>query len=164
MTLIMWRFAANSNQPTAVYRVKDSTLRVTANGYAVLMKKAQVQKAIADFTDQFAAMLSTFQSNNLWPINSPLEIRVTALDDPSRIAAPGGQTGQSPVISSLSVDLEVQKNGWDVACWFDVLTIIPEGDPQDAYDFYAQLESWFYAHFGQGFRVRAEWSKACLSG
>jgi len=139
--------------------VKDTTLRVTANGYAILMQKSQVQQAIADFTDQFSSMLAEFQKNNLWPINSPLEIRVTALDDPSKIVAPAGQTAQSPAISSLSVDPVVQQNGWDVACWFDVLTVIPEGDPQKAYQFYAQFESWCYSHFGSGFRVCPEWSK-----
>ena len=69
--------------------VKDTTLRVTANGYAILMQKSQVQHALADFTDQFSSMLAEFQKNNLWPINSPLEIRVTALDDPSKIVARG---------------------------------------------------------------------------
>jgi hypothetical protein len=63
------------------------------------------------------------------------------------------------VISSLSVDPVVRSNGWDVACWFDVLTIIPEGDPQHAYEFYTEFESWCDSHFGAGFRVCPEWSK-----
>jgi hypothetical protein len=138
--------------------VKDTTLRVTANGYAVLMKKAQVQQAVADFAAQFTTMLAAYQKNNLWPINSPLEIRVTALDDPSKIVVPSGQAS-SPVISSLTTDPEAQQNGWDVACWFDILTVIPNSDPQKAYAFYEELESWFFAHFGNGFRVCPEWSK-----
>lgn len=143
---------------TLIY-IKDTTLRVTANGYAVLMKKAQVQQAVADFAEQFTSMLAAYQSNSLWPINSPLEIRVTGLDDPSKIVAPGGQTATSPVISSLSVDPVVQQNGWDVACWFDVLTLIPPGDPQKAFQFYAELEAWFISHFASGYRVCPEWSK-----
>lgn len=139
--------------------IKDTTLRVTANGYAVLMKKDQVQQAVADFATQFSSMLAAFQMKKLWPINSPLEIRVTALDDPSKIVAPAGQTATSPVISSLSVDPVVQNNGWDVACWFDVLTLIPPGDPQQAYPFYVELEEWFTTHFKDGFRVCPEWSK-----
>jgi hypothetical protein len=145
------------SKDTLLY-VKDTTLRVTANGYAVLMKKAQVQQAVADFTAQFQTLLGQFQNQGLYPINSPLEIRITALDDPSKIVAPGG-TAQSPVISALSVDPVVQQNGWDVAAWFDVLTVIPDGDPQKAFDFYTQLESWFESHFGSGFRVMGEWSK-----
>lgn len=139
--------------------IKDTTLRVTANGYAVLMQKAQVQQAVAAFAAQFSSMLASYQKKRLWPINSPLEIRVTALDDPSKIVAPGGQRAGSPVISSLSVDPVVQQNGWDVACWFDVLTVIPQGDPQQAYQFYTELETWFASHFGAGYRVCPEWSK-----
>ena len=138
--------------------VQDETLRVTANGYAVLMRKEQVQQAVADVTEQFSTMLKTYQDNSLWPINSPLELRITGLDDPSKIIA-SGQTAQSPVISSLSVDSVVQQNGWDVAFWVDVLTVIPDGDPQQAYPFYAEFEAWCRSHFGTGFRVCPEWSK-----
>jgi hypothetical protein len=147
-----------ASKNTLLY-VKDTTLRVTANGYAVLMKRAQIQQAIADFTSKFSELLAQFQSKSLWPINSPLEIRVTALDDPSKIVVPAGQTAQSPVISSLSVDPVVQRNSWDVACWFDVLTVIPDKDPQHAYEYYAQLEAWLYSHFADGFRICPEWSK-----
>jgi hypothetical protein len=143
---------------TLIY-IKDTTLRVTANGYAVLMKRAQVQQAVADFAAKFSSMLGEYQDRKLWPINSPLEIRVTGLDDPSKIVAPAGQTAESPVISSLSVDPDVVANGWDVACWFDVLTVIPDGDPQQAYQFYTELEAWFNQHFASGYRVCPEWSK-----
>jgi hypothetical protein len=138
--------------------VKDTTLRVTANGYAVLMKKDQVQAAVADFATQFTSMLAAYQKNNLWPINSPLEIRVTALDDPAKIVPASGAPTRT-VISSLSIDPVVEQNGWDVACWFDVLTVIPTGDPQKAFQFYTELESWFASHFGSGYRVCPEWSK-----
>ncbi|MGJ5178603.1 cholesterol oxidase substrate-binding domain-containing protein [Bradyrhizobium oligotrophicum] len=148
----IWGLSKN----TLLY-VQDSTLRVTANGYAVLMRRAQVQQAVADFTAQFAKMIADFQTRRLWPINSPIEIRVTALDDPAKIKSHTPAT--SPVISSLSVDPVVRDNKWDVACWFDVLTLIPDGDPQQAYDFYAQLETWFLQHFSDGFRVCPEWSK-----
>jgi hypothetical protein len=158
--------AARANQVTDIWGrskntllyVKDETLRVTANGYAVLMQKHQVQQAVADCTAQFSQMLADFQGRRLWPINSPLEIRVTALDDPSKVGTPAGHAA-SPVISGLSVDPVVQNAKWDVACWFDVLTIIPEGDPQRAYEFYEEFESWVYAHFADGFRVLPEWSK-----
>lgn len=138
--------------------IKDTTLRVTANGYAVLMKKGQVQQAVADFAAKFSSMLADYQKQSLWPINSPLEIRVTGLDDPSRVV-PASGTAASPVISSLSVDPVVQQNGWDVACWFDVLTLIPKGDPQKAFQFYQELEAWFSSHFASGYRVCPEWSK-----
>ena len=141
--------------------VQDATLRVTANGYAVLMKKAQVQQAIADFTTEFVNMLVQFQNQSLYPINSPCEIRVTALDDPSLIVTPTGSPAQSPVISSLSLDPVVQQNGWDVAVWFDILTALPLLNPnaQQADNFYTQLEQWVVKRFGSGYRQMPEWSK-----
>jgi hypothetical protein len=139
--------------------VKDSTLRVTANGYVVLMKKAQVQQAITDFTTEFVNLLVQFQNNGLYPINSPCEIRVTGLDDPSLIVTPSGSAAASPVISSLSVDPVVQQNGWDVAVWFDILTTVLPGDGQHAFDYYAQVEAWIEGRFGAGYRYMPEWSK-----
>jgi hypothetical protein len=134
--------------------VKDTTLLVTANGYAIQMKKEDVQNAIADFTEKFSSMLADYQSRQLYPINSPMEIRVTALDE-----FPPGDSTLSPTISALSYDEIAQRNGWDVAVWFDVLTVQPEGDPQQANRFYADLEQWIGERFGSGYRVNPEWSK-----
>jgi len=136
--------------------VKDTTLRVTANGYAIQMKKGDVQNAIADFTAQFTKMLGDYQSRNLYPINSPMEIRVTALDE-----FPPGADTLSPIISALSYDAVAEQNGWDVAVWFDVLTVQPDGDPQQANQFYADLETWIGNQFGDAsrYRINPEWSK-----
>lgn len=139
--------------------VRDSTLRVTANGYAVQMKKSDVQQAIADFAAKFTSMLAAYQAKGEYPINSPLEIRVTNLDDPSKIVAPMGRTAQSPTISALTQDAVSTANGWDVAVWFDVLTAQPPGDPQHAGTFYQELEEWVTQRFAAGYRVMAEWSK-----
>ncbi len=138
--------------------VQDTTLRVTANGYAVLMKRNQVQQAIADFTNEFVRLLLQFQNQGYYPINSPCEIRVTGLDDPSLIVPPSG-TAQSPVISSLSVDPVVQQAGWDVAVWFDVLTAIIDNS-QNTYEYYQQMEDWVLQRFpSPDYRVMPEWSK-----
>lgn len=139
--------------------VLDDTLRVTANGYAVLMRRADVQQAIADVTAQFTSQLAACDAQGQWPINAPLEIRVTALDDPSLLGGTSAAGAESPTISALSVDPTVVENGWDVAVWFDVLTVVPDGDPQGAYAFYEAFESWIFAHFADGFAVRPEWSK-----
>ncbi|WP_405206493.1 cholesterol oxidase substrate-binding domain-containing protein [Aquimarina sp. LLG6339-5] len=137
--------------------VKDTTLRVTANGYAILMNKSEVQQAISDFTTQFETMLLKYKGENKFPINSPLEIRVTGLDRgddmPSFTKEPAGR----PVISSLATDAETIKNNWDVALWLDVLTI-----PGTKYadEFYQELEEWFLNHFtAPKARVVPEWSK-----
>ena len=140
-----------------LFYVKDTTLRVTANGYAVLMNKAGVQQAISDFTAQFEKMLTDYQSRNLFPINSPVEIRVTGLDSGDDMPSITGGPAGRPVISALSTDADTVKNNWDVAVWFDVLSL-----PGTKYsnDFYEELEDWLIGHFtSPGARVLAEWSK-----
>src|SRR5262249_1644433 len=128
-------------------------------GYAVLMKKAQVQQAIADFTNEFVSLLQQFAGQNLYPINSPCEIRVTGLDDPSLIVTPSGVPAASPVISSLSVDPVVMPNGWDGARWRDVPPTELPTDTQQTANFYTQMEAWFDTRFASGYRYMPEWSK-----
>jgi hypothetical protein len=146
-----------ASKNTLLY-VQDTTLTVTANGYAVLMKRNQVQQAIADFATVFVNMLVEFQNRGLYPINSPCEIRVTGLDDPSLIATQGG-SAQSPVISSVGVDPVVKQAGWDVAVWFDVLTAIIDNS-QKTFEYYEQMEAWFERRFpSPAYRYMPEWSK-----
>lgn len=148
----LWGWSKN----TLLY-VKDTTLRVTANGYAVQMKKADVQQAVHDFATKFVEMLNAYALNGKYPINSPLEIRVTSLDDPAHVGVPAGTTAESPVISALSYDEEASNNNWDVAVWFDVLTV--PGTPHSN-DFYQELEDWIQTRFnGTAGRAMPEWSK-----
>ncbi len=140
-----------------MFYVKDTTLRVTANGYAVLMNKSYVQQSIADFTGQFEKMLYAYKNLNKFPVNSPLEIRVTGLDSGDGMPSITGGPAGRPVISSLATDAETIKNNWDVAVWFDVLTL-----PTTKYslDFYSELEDWFMQHFtAPTAKVIPEWSK-----
>jgi Cholesterol oxidase, substrate-binding/FAD binding domain len=137
--------------------VKDTTLRVTANGYAVQMKKADVQQAVHDFATQYVNMVNAYAKKLQFPINSPLEIRVTSLDDPAHVGVPAGTTAESPVISALSYDEEAKNNNWDVALWLDVLTL---PDTPHSNDFYQELEEWIQNRFnGTVSRVMPEWSK-----
>jgi len=141
-----------------MFYVQDTTLRVTANGYAVLMKKENVQNAVSAFAAQFQVMLAKYAALGKYPINSPLEIRVTALDSAGSVPpAMGAGADSRPVISSLSVDKETIANGWDVALWLDVLTL-PGTKYSD--EFYAELEEWFVNTYnGTEARVVPEWSK-----
>ena len=148
----IWGLSKN----TLLY-VKDSTLRVTANGYAVQLKKADVQQAVHDFATKYVEMVNAYAAKWQFPINSPLEIRVTSLDDPARVGVPTGTTAESPVISALSYDEEAKNNNWDVALWLDVLTL--PGTPYSN-DFYQELEEWIQNRFkGTAGRPMPEWSK-----
>jgi hypothetical protein len=139
-----------------LFYVKDTTLRVTANGYAVLMNRANIQQAIADFTTHFSTLLEQYRNNGLFgqfPVNAPLEIRITGLDAPNEVPGMAGR----PVISSLATDAETEQHGWDVALWLDVLTL-PGTAHAEA--FYTDLEVWMVQHFqSPKAKVVPEWSK-----
>lgn len=143
------------SKDTMIY-IEDSTLLVTANGYAISMNRANVQQAVSEFVNIFNTLLTSFQKSNQYPVNAPLEIRVTGLDDPQFVAATGAA---SPAISALNYDAEAKANNWDVALWLDVLTL-PNTPASN--DFYTQLETalnsnpWFNGTNG---RIRPEWSK-----
>jgi FAD/FMN-containing dehydrogenase len=137
--------------------IQDTTLQVTANGYALQMKKADVQQAVYDFSNKFRTLLATYEANDKYPINSAVELRVTSLDDPARVGASAGASAESPLMSALSFDDVAKQNGWDVALWVDVLTI-----PGSGYSnaFYAELEAWVVERFsGTTARALPEWSK-----
>jgi len=143
------------SRDTMIY-IKDTTLRVTANGYSISMKKANVQPAVNAFATIFTGLLNTYQAAGKYPVNSPLEIRVTGLDDASAIGAPNAA---SPAISALNYDAEAIANGWDVALWLDVLDL--PGTPYSN-DFYSDLEIALGNNplfTGVNGRIRPEWSK-----
>jgi cholesterol oxidase-like protein/FAD binding domain-containing protein len=137
--------------------IQDTTLRVTANGYAIHLKRSEVQQAVADFAAKYQAMLAEYASRDpkQYPINSAMEIRVTGLDDPAEVGI--SPAPASPVLSALGMDETDRQNGWDVAVWFDILTI-PKTPNSDA--FYKELEQWLVARFsGTAGRTMPEWSK-----
>ena len=53
------------------------------SGYAVHIRRLDIQEAVHDFTVKISALLKAYANNSKWPINGPVEIRVTGLDDPS---------------------------------------------------------------------------------
>jgi hypothetical protein len=139
--------------------IQDTTLRVTANGYAIHLKYADVQAAVSDFAFKFDSMLNAYAGRvpGQYPVNSALEIRVTALDDPSSVSWAAGGKAESPVISALRHDARAAAQGWDVALWVDVLTL--PGTPH-ANEFYTELEAWLIERFsGDAGRILPEWSK-----
>ena len=137
--------------------IQDSTLRVTANGYAIQMRKRDVQQAVHDFTTQYRTMLARYQQDGKYPVNSAVEIRVTGLDNPQQVGGAPDEQVASPVISSLTQDETSIKNGWDVALWVDVLTF---PNTPHSNEFYQELEEWILQRFtGAVGRVLPEWSK-----
>lgn len=66
-----------------LHYIKPSTLRMTANGYAVLTNRQNIQQIIHLFCRNHQAMLDKYTAMNKYPINGPVEIRVTGLDTPT---------------------------------------------------------------------------------
>ncbi|MEU9284609.1 cholesterol oxidase substrate-binding domain-containing protein [Streptomyces sp. NPDC048275] len=132
--------------------IKPTTLRVTANGYAVLTSRAEVQRVIAEFTAFFRERLAAYAAAGRYPVNGQVEIRVTGLDDPSDVATPGAH---APSLSALRPREDHPE--WDTAVWLDVLTL--PGTPH-AEAFYRELERFLLATYdGEYALTRVEWSK-----
>lgn len=143
----IWGWSKN----TLLY-IKPTTLRVTANGYAVLTSRANVQRAINEFYVMYSAKLAAYQANGQFPMNGPVEIRVTGLDQPADVVGISG--APSPQLSALRPRPDHPE--WNVAVWFDILTI-----PGTLYanQFYSEVEQWMYSNYASYGSVRVEWSK-----
>jgi hypothetical protein len=132
--------------------VEPSTLRVTANGYAVLTSRASIQQVIHDFVSFYEAQMDAYQAQGNYPMNGPVEIRVTGLDNPADVEL---ATAMSPLLSALRP--RPDQPGWDVAVWFDILTM--PGTPLSD-QFYRSIEQWMFSNYtGSYAAVRPEWSK-----
>jgi FAD/FMN-containing dehydrogenase len=143
----LWGWSKN----TLLY-IKPSTMRVTANGYAVLCTRANVQRAINEFYVMYKAKVAAYQALGRFPMNGPVEIRVTGLDRPSDVIGISG--APSPQLSALRPRPDHPE--WDCAVWFDILTL--PGTPYSN-QFYREVEQWMYSNYASYGSVRVEWSK-----
>ncbi|MGC0153209.1 cholesterol oxidase substrate-binding domain-containing protein [Chromobacterium vaccinii] len=132
--------------------VRPTTLRVTANGYAILTRRENVQRVLNEFTTFYQARVQAYQQMGRYPMNGPVEIRVTGLDDPSEVALAGGV---APALSAIRPRPDHPE--WNVAVWLDILTL-----PATPYanQFYREIEQWILSNFSGSYAaVRPEWSK-----
>ncbi|GAA3384002.1 cholesterol oxidase substrate-binding domain-containing protein [Cryptosporangium minutisporangium] len=131
--------------------VQPTTLRIVEAGYAVLTSRANVQRVIHEFYVRYQARITAYQAQGKFPMNGPVEIRVTGVDDP---AEAGG--GVSPQLSAARPRPDHPE--WNTVVWLDMGTI--PGTP-DSNAFYAEMEEWIVANYSGSYAtVRPEWSKA----
>ncbi|MCF2531105.1 cholesterol oxidase substrate-binding domain-containing protein [Yinghuangia soli] len=143
----LWGWSKN----TMLY-VKPTTMRVHANGYAVLTRRANIQKVVAEFYAYYKNALNTYAGQGRYPMNGPLEIRVTGLDNPADAQVSGAVP---PTLSAVRNRPDHPE--WDVAVWLDVLTV--PGTPYSQ-QFYRETEQWVFANYSGAYaQVRPEWSK-----
>jgi FAD/FMN-containing dehydrogenase len=136
--------------------VPSTTERIVEAGFAVLTSRADIQRVVSDFYLRYTELLAGCQANSLYPMNGPVEIRVTGLDQPADSVVDGAQ---SPILSSVRPRPDHPE--WDVAVWLDMgtLPVTP-----DCFQFYADMETWIWGHYtGRYACVRPEWSKAFAS-
>lgn len=132
--------------------VRPATLRVTANGYAVLTTRRDIQKVINDFVARYQRVVADYRRQNLYPMNMPVEIRVTGLDHAADVNIDGAAPA---LLSALAPRADFPQ--WDVAVWLDILSF--PGTPA-ANRAYREIERWMFSHFRAPYAtVRPEWSK-----
>ncbi|WP_280722605.1 cholesterol oxidase substrate-binding domain-containing protein [Kitasatospora sp. MAA4] len=137
---------------TLLQYVRPTTLRMTANGYAVMCKRDDVQWVVSQVTSGYQNLLTEYQARGAFPINGAVEIRVTGLDDPAVVGVPGAR---APLLSALSPRPDHPE--WDVAVWFDVLTL---PSTPGLHQFGRDLEQYLLTTFdGTRAALRVEWSK-----
>jgi len=132
--------------------VRPTTLRITSTCWNVVTSRANVQSVVSEFFAAYSAQLAAYQAQGLYPMNGPLEIRVTGLDQAADCQVPGALGAQLSPLRTRPDHPE-----WDTAVWFDMTTVpITPGD----HAFAATMEQWIRSTFtGSYGAVHAEWSK-----
>lgn len=131
--------------------IKPTTLRITASGYGVVTRRADIQRVLYEFTQQYLALRDEYAAEGEYPMNMPVEVRVNGLDHASEVELAGAE---SPVLSAASPD--TGRNDRDVVIWFNCLSF-PGTEKAD--EFYTRMEAWMHEHLGSYALVRPEWSK-----
>jgi FAD/FMN-containing dehydrogenase len=136
--------------------VRPSTLRITSACWGVMTSRARLQQVVSDFHAAYTAHLEEYRARGSFPVNGPLEIRVTGLDQPADCGVPGALSAQ---LSPLRP--RPDRPEWDIVVWFDMTTV---PITPDCHAFYADMEQWIRSHYtGSYAAVHAEWPKEWAS-
>ena len=131
--------------------IQPTTLRVAECGFAVSCARADLQRVLSEFHQKYLSMQQAYRDRGEYPMNGPVEIRVTGLDRPEDCLVPGAQV---PLLSAARPWTGHPE--WDCVIFFNILSV--PGTPVSA-RYYAELEEWFYANYPSYAGVRVEWSK-----
>ena len=132
--------------------VRPTTLRITSTCCNVVTSRANVQQVASDFFTEYQAKLAAYAAQGLYPMNGPLEIRVTGLDELADCEVSGALGAQLSPLRTRPDHPE-----WDTAVWFDMTTIpVTPG----CHQFMGEMETWVRGHYtGDYGAVHSEWSK-----
>ena len=136
---------------TTLY-VKPTTLRLAENGYAVLTRRADIQRVVSEFYQAYRDLIGQYRARGEYPMNGPIEVRATGLERAEEVLLPGAL---EPHLSALRP--RPDHPDWDCAVWLNALTF--PGTPGDS-AFRGELEAWVLGNYtGDYAGVRVEWSK-----
>jgi FAD/FMN-containing dehydrogenase len=146
-TADIWGWSKN----VQLYAVTQ-TLQVTTNGYAVLTSRSQVQRVVSEFFNFTNTRLQAYAAQGKYPVNGPVEIRCTGLDNVADAQVSGAV---QPTLSAARPRPDHPE--WDTAVWL-VNTTIP-GTP-DSEQFYRDIEQFLFSTYNGSYGfTRAEWAK-----
>jgi FAD/FMN-containing dehydrogenase len=131
--------------------IKPTTIRETANGYAVHCRRSEVQRVLSEFYAYYKTLLASYTARGVYPQNMPIEIRVTGLERPEDVGVAGAE---APMLSALAP--HPGHPARDVAVWINVLTF---PGTRGSAQFYRELERWILTNYSSYAHVRPEWSK-----
>ena len=132
--------------------MKPTTVRIVEAGFAIITSRANIQQVVSDFYTQYTTLLDTFQTAGKFPMNGPVEIRVTGLDNPGDVGITGAR-----VVQLSATRPRPDHPEWDCAVWLDIHTL-----PRTrwAEEFYREVEQWCLTNYtGDYAGWRVEWSK-----
>lgn len=135
--------------------VRPTTLRITTACWNVVTSRSRIQQVVSEFYTAYTALLERYAAHGSYPINGPLEIRVTGLDQPTDCGIDGARSAQLSPLRPRPDHPE-----WDVAVWFD-MTTVPATPGSHA--FYAEMERWIRSNYRSYGAVHAEWPKEWAS-
>jgi FAD/FMN-containing dehydrogenase len=131
--------------------VRPTTLRVSEGGAAIITQRRNVQRVIHEFYSWYQARMSFYQAMGLYPMNGPVEIRCSGLDQPGDVLVPSAGSPQLSALRPLPDHPE-----WDTAVWLDALTI---PNTPSSFQFYRDMEQFMFSNYSSYALVRPEWSK-----
>ncbi len=131
---------------------KPNILRYAWNGYAILTSRDLLQRVVHEYGTFFRELVDTYRNQDRYPVNGPVQLRITGLDRP-RVTDAGEV--QPPALSPVRADPE--NPHWDVAVWANVLSF---PGTEHAESFYRDFEEFVFGNYRAPYAcARPEWAK-----
>jgi FAD/FMN-containing dehydrogenase len=132
--------------------VQPSTMRYHVSGHAILCRTGEIQRVVSELYAYVNGALETCRARGEFPVNGPMDLRVSSLDRTSDVVA---EAPREPLLSPLRVRPDHPL--WDCVVWVEILTL---PGTQGAGRFYTDLEGWLLENYrGDYAAVRLEWAK-----